>query len=475
MTSLIEREAEVAAFRKALTSKSSFSLLFGQRRTGKTFLLQHLLAAQPNTLFFIADASTSTSLVERFALAAASALPSFVPVDPRSAAAGGWSSALTLLVQGAAAARRSLVLVLDEFQYLLAAEPAIASVLQRLWDEFHTRMSLHLVLCGSALGVLARLGDAGAPLHGRFGLRMKLRPFNYLQAHRFAPSWTPVDAFRAFGMFGGLARHLASIDPSASASENAVANLLNPFGPLHDAATDLVRCEHVSSRAEAGAVLASVASGENAFNSIAARSGLTAARADAVLKELCVLELIRRETRFGDKPGSRFSRYVCADPLVAFTHRFVVPNRMALLGTPASRIWSRRIEPRLDDYMGWVFEQVARQAVADGVLGDLTGPVDELSPYWSRDGSTQIDLCVRSGKTVLLLECKWSSRTPLGLSALRQLRDHAARLPALPGTSVRLGLVSAGGFARELVQLERLGEVILIGPQHLLPRKRRAR
>jgi AAA+ ATPase superfamily predicted ATPase len=469
MNKLIDREKEAEALRKVFKAKSSLSLVYGQRRTGKTFLLQHVLEGNANTVFFIADETTSPTLLKRFAGEISSNGGRIAGIEPAGGAEAGWSAALTMLIQGAGLAGNPIFLVFDEFQYLLNAEPAITSIIQRLWDQFKEKVNLHIVLCGSSLGIMSCLGDGGEPLYGRFSLKLKLKPFDYLQASRFSPGWSVKNMLLTYGIFGGLARHLAELDPSCGLAENVEEKILDPLGPLNDSAGDLIRSERISSRPDAGAVLAAVSSGESSFNMVASMTGLTSTRLDFVFKELLALEIVRRETRFGDKPGSRYSRYLAADPMVAFYNRFVVPNRAAILSSDPATVWRDRIEPGLNDYMGAIFEDVVRQAVTGGVLIDVTGPVDESSSYWSRDGATQIDLVSRSGETLCLFECKWSSTSPTGISALRQLRDHASRFPSMPGTKVKLCLASSLGFAKDLHELEKLDEVALVGPEKLFP------
>ncbi len=467
MCTFVDRAAELTALRERLARPSSLSLLFGQRRVGKTFLLQHLLDGEPDALYFLADESTAPSLLRRFQRVVAasgrggSLWETVTPSD--------WSTALTLLVQSSLAEGRPLVLVLDELQYLLAADPAVPSVLQRLWDEHHARQRLHLILCGSALGTLARLGDAGQPLHGRFDLRLQLQPFSYRQAADFVPAWGLAERLRLFGVFGGLARHLAEVDPARSLPANAVRALLDPLGALHEAPLDILRTEHVSAHADANAALAAIATGENQFGVIAAGTGLTGARLDYVLKELLRLEVIRREVRFGDRPGSRYTRYRCNDPLTVFWFRYVLPQRGALLGTPPARLWQDRIAPRLDEHMGTVFEEVGRQAIERGLLLELVGPVDEVAPYWSRDGRTEIDLVARSGSELLFVECKWRPAGEVGLPALRRLRGHVARYP-MRGHSgaARLCLATAGRFSDGLRRVAEAEGVLLVGPEELL-------
>lgn len=466
MSRLIDRERELAALQQRFARRSSLSLVFGQRRTGKTYLLQHALAGDPDALYFPADESTGNALLTRFveearAVARLSSGPGTAPSD--------WGTALTLLLQEAALAQRPLRLVIDECQYLLAAEPTFPSVLQRLWDAWRDRMALHVVLCGSALGALAALGDEHQPLYGRFDLRLKLSPFSYREAARFAPAWDARDRLLLYGVFGGLARHLAQVDETRPLAENVVQAILDPLATLHEAPIDILRSERLSSRAEADAVLAAIAQGEDRFTAIAARAGLSAPRTDAVLKELQSLELVRRDGRYGDSPGARYARYRVCDPLAGFWFRLVRPNRGAFQGTPPETIWRERIVPRLDDRMGLVMEEIARQVVTLSHRPEAFGIVDEAVPWWSRDGRTEIDLVVRSGDRMTFVECKWSAGRPLDLDALRRLRDHVARFPReRERREGRLCLVSAGGFRDRLRTVAAAEDVLLVDVRELL-------
>lgn len=465
MRPLIDREYELRRLSERFARPSSFSLVYGQRRVGKTFLLQHHLNAYPGGMYFLADETTSRSLLARFCDEASRAhyLPSDVhPSD--------WSTALTLACQAAAIAMRPLRLVLDECQYLIEAEPSFPSLLQRIWDEHQDRLPLHIVLCGSALGTLGRLGEAGQPLHGRFGLKMLLRAFSYKESGLFTPEWTRRDRFRLFGLFGGLARHLAEVKQGRSLCENFCASVLDPLAPLHEAVPDMLRTEHLSSRAESDAILTAIAEGETGFNAIHSRAGLSSSRADYVFKELLALGLVTRDLRSGDRDGSRYARYRCADPFINAWYRFVRPNRGALQGTTPREIWDQRVAPRLDDLMGRVFEDIVRQAFQVGVLSKEVGPVDRIAPYWSRDGKTEIDLVVQAGKDTICCECKWHSQSLTDLDALRQLRDHVARHPSLAqAVNIRLCVASSTEFTPRLRAAAAEEQVLLVGPEQLLP------
>jgi hypothetical protein len=71
--------------------------------------------------------------------------------------------------------------VLDELPYLLDHSPEIPSVLQELWDEGRDRPGpgAAVIVCGSALSVMADLLSGTRALRGRVTLNLLIQPFGY--------------------------------------------------------------------------------------------------------------------------------------------------------------------------------------------------------------------------------------------------------------------------------------------------------
>lgn len=313
---------------------------------------------------------------------------------------------------------------------------------------------------------MQRLGEADQPLHGRFDLRMQLHRFGHREAAAFAPDWSPVEQMRLYGVFGGLARHLAEVDPGVGLDVSVQEAILDPLAPLHEAPLDILRAEHLSNYAEAFAVLAAIAAGENVFGRIAARAGLTGPRLDYVLKELTALEVVRREPRYGDKPGARFTRYRCDDPFTVFWFRLVRPQRGLLAGGRVRPVWDAHIAPRLADHMGPVFERIVAEALTSGVLQDDVGEVSRVAQWWSRDGQTQLDLVCDTEGGRLAVECRWRPTGEVDLPDLNRLRGHVERSGRGP---MRLAIASMGRFSDRLRRAADAEGVLLLDAQRLAP------
>lgn len=79
-------------------------------------------------------------------------------------------------------------MVLDEFPYLAKANPELPSIVQealRPLRDQRTGSRTRLLLCGSALSFMGRLLSGSAPLRGRAGLELVVRPLDHRLAAEF--------------------------------------------------------------------------------------------------------------------------------------------------------------------------------------------------------------------------------------------------------------------------------------------------
>ena len=89
-------------------------------------------------------------------------------------------------------------------------------------------------------------------------------------------------------------------------------------------------------------------------------------------------------------------------------------------------LWRKMIEPRLDDYMGEVFETVCRDFVASGGVPRFQ-PV-RTGRWWDATAENQIDIvAIDHGGRLLVAECKWGLVDARDLETLRERAAVMAR------------------------------------------------
>ncbi|HCF99376.1 MAG TPA: hypothetical protein DEV93_02395 [Chloroflexi bacterium] len=457
----VDREEELRTLRGIVERRRpSLLLLYGRRRVGKTYLLDH--AWDGRRVFYYLAADSPARLNQQELLRDLSAWLQ-LPFDQQDFPT--WRTIFRLFVQLARTA--PLIVVLDEFQYLLGQEDDIASQLAAVWDREVGDAPLTIALSGSEITTMERLQQGSQPLYGRPDWSARLRPFDYWNTARMAPERSPREAALVYGIFGGTPRYLASSHADEPFDDFVTHSFLSPQGDVHLQVEHIIEQEKgIRDPADYRAVLTAIASGKTELNDITLAAGLgsTSHVARRALKVLEDLELVWRERNYGAADKAPY-RYRIADNAVRFWYAFIHHNRGRLeTGDPAA-VWTHHVQPLLNDYMGKVFEQIAREGFRRWHA--RWGYTD--AAQWSRwEGqdrnrrSIEIDIVAFLDDGRLLTgEIKWASQAvdyDVHRALLRDLDDLSrsgqgwARDALSPDHSAGFLYLSAGGFTDEFQQ-----------------------
>lgn len=440
---LIGRAAETEALESAVAdSKSHLWPVYGRRRVGKTHLLRALSARHPG--FHFTGNEGPPALQQRQLLAKAASVfgsPLLAAVAPT-----GWKQTLELAVTaGLSSTGRKLVLVLDEFQWTVAASPELPSIIQQLWDhQWADTGRVMLVLCGSYIGFMERevLGSK-SPLFGRRTGSILLEPLPYHEARQFHPEQSRTDAARTWFLCGGIPHYLKAFRIGASVEENLRDVVLDPFGALHGEPDFLLR-EQLRDLPTYHATLMAIATGHTRVKDIATASTVPRERLAWYLNQLVSLRYIRKRYPLtGSPPANRSVRYAIADPLLQLWFRFVYPNLGALEAEGAARFFDNRVRPGLSTWFGARFEALCREALArvyraQGISGGF-----QVGEYWAKDAQIDVVGLREDGRTDLG-ECKWSALDSW-VGPSRQLEARAGSFPNPRGATLGRLLFARSG------------------------------
>jgi AAA+ ATPase superfamily predicted ATPase len=440
----VNRQAELDLLEERYASgRAELFVLYGRRRVGKTELLaQFCEASAPpkHHVFFVADLD-----VEPVLRAALSAAVNAELLGPGTAGAvhASWDDIFHLLAQHARHER--LVVVLDEFTYLVDAHPPLASTLQRLWDRELAHTQLMLILCGSYVGMMEeKVLGYQAPLYGRRTGQYLLEPLSFHDARQFFPDYDLSDQVRAYAVFGGTPAYLNAASSSLTLLENIGQRVLARGTFLYDEARFLLQQELREPR-NYFAILEAIAGGRTRLNEIKQATGLEGV--SAYLSTLQGLHLVERVVPVTETQPhkSRRGLYRLCDQFFRFWFRFIHPNRTLLERGGAQAALDSFVGPQLDTFTGPVFEDVCHQSLwRQGLRGELPFVPLRVGGWWR--ANEEIDAVAVGQEVALLAECKWSRR-PVGLNILRDLERKASIASReLDGRQVYLGLFSRSGF-----------------------------
>ena len=137
-------------------------VLYGRRRVGKTELLRQFCQDKEHIFY------TCTEIIDEKQLEAFS--QRLLEKNHQAAKYithfSDWEQALLSISE--LAKEKKIVVVIDEFPYMVKGNNAIPSILQKLWDEVLKQSNVMLILCGSAMSFIEKevLAEKN-PLYGR--------------------------------------------------------------------------------------------------------------------------------------------------------------------------------------------------------------------------------------------------------------------------------------------------------------------
>lgn len=455
-TELIDRELELGRLREAIANGPQLVVLRGRRRVGKSFLLVHAIR-RARSVFFQADEQDVRSHLDLFAREIAPLLTPRLPLRFES-----WDEALATV--GELGREAPLAVVLDEFQWLMATQPSLESIVQRHWDEWQRgRVPVTLILSGSALRLMEGLLEPGAPLYGRADYRPLLQPLDYRDASQFASGRFSVESrLRRYAVLGGTPQYQVWAG-RAGLSELIAARILSKGESLYEEPLHLLREEQeIRDPGTYFAVVREIAAGRTRTNEISNATRISTPNLAKMLKRLEALGYLEARSPLSPQgPELRRTRYRLADPFFRFWFRFVFPNRSLLERSRVKEVL-RIVERDMDAFMGLAFEDCCREW-AGRFSADLLPPSQHLGSWWSRDGQTEIDIVGTSrGRYDLLASCKWAKAAPAStLTQLIEQRDTLGR-----ARDAKLAIF-ARGFSSQLERRAAEEDVALIGIDRL--------
>ncbi len=462
---VVGRDNEWAAlceFAEAKQPPGAVGVIYGRRRTGKSFLLRRLVASFGGIYFQATESERFDALTE-FGDVVARIESERSGRSPEPIRYRDWDEALR---------NRSGLVVIDEFPYLLRHSPELPSLLQRIVDEASNdaRPPIRFALCGSSLSIMSTILRGQEPLRGRATLDLFMRPMD----HRDSASLWDVNnletAVRLHAVFGGAPGYRALTDGVPRSANHLGAwlgrNVLNPRHALYREDDYLLQEERtITDRGLYASVLRAVASGVATQAELAARLQRSRESLAHVLSTLTKAGFLVRDE---DLLTNNRPEFRLADPIIRFIRLVVDPSRDLLEEGQYEVAWERA-QHRLDaNIYGPHLEQIARRWAAVMFRPSDGGFVAQVGRTRVGDQKTRssIDIDVvaigedKRGTAAirLLAEVKWTpdsfgpdpvgrldrARTLLGATGQNvnscELALISRARPNNPGEGLRIGL-----------------------------------
>ncbi|WP_148680381.1 ATP-binding protein [Halovivax ruber] len=432
-----DREAELGALRSAFESPGSdVFVVYGRRRVGKTELLKEFCSDRPH-IYFLAAQEAETRQREKLVDQVAAHF------DERVPRTDGWDEAFDYL--GEKLQTEEVVVVIDEFPYLVDENDSVPSYVQGFVDEQLRESESMLVLCGSSVSTMESevLGHE-SPLYGRRTAQLDVQPFSFRQAQTVI-SYDTADAIRSYAITGGTPMYLTMFDYETTLAENVKSQILSPSAVLYNEPEFLLRTE-LRNPARYMSILESVALGHTTPNEISGATGIDSGPLSKYLQTLRRLRLIDRDVPVtASSKKSKRSRYRIADEFLRFWFRYVEPNRSSIEEAP-DIVYDGTIAPDLPTHVATTFEEICQEVVWEGIRRGAVEPYSEVGRWWYGEDEIDIVGLAPNDDRILLAECKWTS-DPVGSALVDDLLAKAENVRWGPSDrDEHYALFSKSGF-----------------------------
>ncbi|MCI9148875.1 MAG: ATP-binding protein [Lachnospiraceae bacterium] len=450
----IGRKAELEKLNAEYGRDSSFVVIYGRRRVGKTTLIKEFLK-EKTAFYFLATEELENQSMKRLAGVVArmtknSLLQKAVFTD--------WLELFWVIADYEPDKKK--VLVIDEFPYLAKTNPAFPSILQNAWDEILKDRNIMLILSGSLLGMMQKHAlSYDSPLYGRRTSQMHLVPLSFTDVYNTRR--LPFDkAAEQYAVTGGVPKYLEFFEDGRGLVEQLKDTVLSKSGFLYEEPHFLLKSESMTA-VNYFSIIKAIADGNHKLGKIAGVLGQETSALTPYLSTLADLGFLEKRTPITEKnpEKSRKGLYFISDNFIRFWFRYVYPYKGELELDNMQIVLDEIGKDFIGKFVAFAYEDICKDIFA-GLCkkGAVSFVPSRIGSYWKNDcdSDTEIDVMAvdHQNKRIFAGECKYHAK-PVDAPVYFALWDKVANAgeikKAFPGYEVVYGVFSKSGFTRRML------------------------
>ena len=283
MLTLVNRDNELRFLENEYqANRSSFIVVYGKPRVGKTALISKFLESHPDSLYFLASVESEVQNLNAFKAQVAK-------LTGNSLMNNDWTAIFQTLIDFPTKTKK--IIVIDDFPNLAKSNPALA------WDTRLERSNVMLILSGSPIPLMRKLAlDYSSPLYGRRTGQIRLRQIPFRYYHEFFDGRSDDELIPFYAVTGGVPKYIESFLGYKDIYQGIEGKILDADSFLYEEPYFLLQKEAT----EIGSyfsLLKTIALGKRKLSEIASYLGLKQTNLPKYLKVLMDLDLIEREVR----------------------------------------------------------------------------------------------------------------------------------------------------------------------------------
>ena len=352
--------------------------------------------------------------------------------------------------------KEKIVLVIDEFPYLLQSKALIISDIRDLIDEYCMNSKMKIILSGSLAQVMKNLNDSSSETYGRFTSIIPLTAFDYFDSSKFYDNYSNEEKILMYSVFGGVAFFNSLIDSSLTALDNIKKLILNKNSILQLEVENMVISE-VSKISLANSVVNIIGEGNTKYSDIVNR--LTSNKSekvnpDYILKKLIDLEIIEKVYPINEKNNKKRTFYRFKDNLMEFYYHYIYKYKNANSYLTVDDFYDEFVkEDLLSKYLPLKFENISKEFLIRANQKHKISPLFyDIGTYFFNDSklkiNRQFDLVTEDKNGYIAYECKFKDK-PL---PKKIINEEEYQIISSGLNVYKLGFISKSGFEKNIDQ-----------------------
>lgn len=410
------------------TEQSKLIAVYGRRRIGKTYLINHMFSEHKKECYFFRFTGSYMldSLVQKDNFI--EAIYDWFKVEPTKTI-DNWMDAFNFLkrtIQTFQTNNEKVVIFLDEVPWIDKKNSnGFIGALGYFWNEFAlNNKNIILILCGSNSSWIKNkiFEDSKGPLYQRLDIKIHLRPFNLKETKEYLLKEKQfiIDdktIAETYMVFGGVAKYLSLLDSSKTIAQNIDELIFNVDGHLNKEYSEVLKslfdtkASYYSSIIE---ILSSKKSGLTQTQLVKELREKSGSKIKDAMEELCEAGFILPLSKLGSKINAS---YTISDPFILFYNKWVKrfsknelislqkPYFSSVLNSQSYNIWS-----------GFAFEILCLTNIDLYLQTRMTKGLAKNYGYWKFVGNdenkgVQIDFIVEYENNIFdIVECKFYNK-----------------------------------------------------------------
>lgn len=468
----IGRKNELHTLNTEYNRNSSFVVIYGRRRVGKTTLIKEFLKNK-SAFYYLATEELESQSMKRLANVIARTTKNTLLQKIEFT---DWLDLFQLIADYKPEEKK--VLVIDEFPYLVRTNSAFPSILQNAWDEFLKDSNVMLILSGSLIGMMQKhVLSYDSPLYGRRTAQMRLTPLPFTSIYE-TQNLPFEQAVEQFALTGGVPKYLEFFEDGRPLEEQLKDAVFSKNGFLYEEPNFLLKSEFLTA-VNYFSIIKTIADGNHKLGKIASALGQESSSLTPYLSTLSDLGFIEKRTPITEKnpEKSRKGLYFIADNFLRFWFCYVYPYKGELELDNMQIVLDEIHKDFKEKFVAFAYEDICKDIFAKLCSNNAISFVpSRIGSYWLNDydGDTEINVMSvdHQNKQVFAGECKYHTK-PVDASvyfALKEKVDNAAEIrKSFPKYNIIYGLFSKSGFTKRMLDIAKENpNILLIHEDYLL-------